>query len=530
MNLTQRIWHVATVIILLSFLLSARLVYWQLVRADELQPVILNPIRSATPSDERLLKEVGPETLAEMENLPPPVRQRLAELLGNITRGAIYDRNGRPLAYDVAGEGGARTRFYAEPSVAPLLGYVSSFGLGVAGVEATYNETLLGLDRLDSQLSRLLHQPVTGNDLYLTVDSRVQRAASEGLAGRPGAVVVLDADNGAILALASSPTFDPNRILDRDYFASLLNCATAECRDALLNRATQGLYTPGSTWKTVTLITALDSGQVTPQTVFDFGEPRQGPNGIYYVYEVDGAVIVDPNHAESRLDLVGAYVKSANAAFARLGDEMPPQTMVEYATRLGFGAEAEPLPLRIPVATTQIANEIDALLNNNVLQAATGFGQGELLVTPLHMALMVSAVVNEGNIPRPHLLLRVQAPSGDVRQQAEPEFWLVGAMRPETAQQVADIMVTAAQRLGIGGSGGITVGGKTGTAQLGGDQRPHAWYIGFARKGERTVVIAVVVEHGGSGASVALPIFSQVADAALNHLGEPVEEVVPPPR
>ena len=114
-----------------------------------------------------------------------------------------------------------------------------------------------------------------------------------------------------------------------------------QCSGFLLNRATQALYTPGSTWKTVTLIAALDSGAVSPDAVFDFGEPVQGANGPYYVYRVGGGVITDPNHAEPRLSLELSYAKSANAAFAQIGDEMPADVLIDYAARFGFSARGD---------------------------------------------------------------------------------------------------------------------------------------------------------------------------------------------
>ncbi|MCI0393900.1 MAG: penicillin-binding protein 2 [Chloroflexi bacterium] len=531
MNLSNRIWHIGTVLTLLLLLLSLRLVYWQLVRGDELQPVVLNPIISAGQSEERLIKELNAETLAELENLPQPVVQRTSQLLAEITRGVIYDRNGRPLAYDVEGADGARFRFYTEPSLAPVIGYVTGLRVGVAGVEAAFNEDLLGLGRLDNQLRQITHQPIVGNDVHLTIDSRVQRAAAEALGGRPGAIVVMDGQSGAILGMVSQPGFDPNRILDPEYVGSILNCQAVECQGALLNRATQGLYTPGSTGKTLTLITALDSGLVTPQTVFDFGRQRQEGGERFYVYEVDGAVFRDPNHPESRLDLVRSYAVSANAAFARMGDELPPETLIDYAMRLGFGRQDGAPPIEIPAAPAQLANDLDELRNSNVLQASTGFGQGELLASPLNMALLVTAVINRGFIPVPHLLQQVQGPDGTLFQGEPAGYWIENIMRPETAEIVSGMMITAVRS----GSGvraavqGLTIGGKTGTAEVEG-QPPHAWFIGFAHDGTRTVVITVIVEHGGEGADVAAPIFAQVADAAMRHMGEPVEEVVPPPQ
>lgn len=517
MEMERRIWHVGSAVLLLVALLSVRLVYWQLIRGEELQPVLLNAISGGETSGDRALRTLDVEALEAFETLPQPVQQRTSEVLANITRGSIFDRNGQVLATDVVDETGFRSRGYLEMAMAPVLGYTSGLRVGLTGIEQHFNETLFGLDTFNGQISRLLHQPVTGNNVYLTLDSQLQKATAEVLGNRRGAVVVMDAQSGAVLALVSSPTFDPNQILDPLYLEGLVNCNTPNCQGVLINRATQGLYIPGSTWKTVTLIAALDSGQVTRETVFDFGQQRNGPDGRYYVYEVDGAEFRDPNHPESRLNLVRSYAVSANAAFARMGDEMPPEVLINYARQFGFSQEDNPLPLEILTAPAQLANDLDELRANNVLQASTGFGQGEILASPLHMALVVSAVLNEGNIPIPHLLQRIESPDGNILQQEPTGFWATNIMRPETAQQVRDMMITVVQS----GSGvnaavsGLTVGGKTGTAELGGGQPSHAWFTGFAESGSRTLVISVLVENGGEGADVAAPLFAQIARLAL---------------
>jgi peptidoglycan glycosyltransferase len=516
MSLSRRIWTIGTAVMVLLFLLSARLVYWQLVRGDELQPVVFKPVRLAgLPGDEGAGESAAAQ-LARLQEMPQPVVQRTSAVLATITRGTIFDRNGRPLAYDEPDEQGGLVRVYAEPSLAAVIGYASGLRIGVAGIEQRFNDSLWGLDRPINQFNRLIHQPTRGNDVHLTIDSGLQQAAVAALAGRPGGIVVLDAASGAILAMASAPSFDPNQILEPDYLNALVQCAAAECQGALINRATQGLYTPGSTWKTVTLIAALDSGLVTPDTVFDFGQMHFGPEGGYYIYEVDGAVVTDPNHVESRLTLPQSYAVSANAAFARLGDELPPETLIDYSLRLGFGREDGP-PLEIPAAPARLADDLEELRANNVLQAATGFGQGELLTSPLSMALVVSAVVNRGVIPTPHLLLRVEDAAGTVYLGEPGGTWIGDVMRPETAEQVAAIMIYAV----TDGSGraaavpGLVVGGKTGTAEVGEGVAPHAWFAGFANRDDRTVIISVVVEHGGEGSTVAAPIFAQVAAAAF---------------
>jgi peptidoglycan glycosyltransferase len=143
----------------------------------------------------------------------------------------------------------------------------------------------------------------------------------------------------------------------------------------------------------------------------------------------------------------------------------------------------------------------------------------------------VAGVINGGDMPRPHLLQAIRHPSGQVLQGEPAGIWVSGVMRPETAGQVRQMMMAMAQsQRGLREAlPGVTIGGKTGTAEIGNGQEPHAWFIGFVEAEGRTVVIAVVVEHGGQGGSVAAPIFAQVADAAVHHFGEPVEEIVSPP-
>lgn len=529
MTLGRRAWHIASVVIALLTLLSARLVYWPLLRARDLQPVALDALHYT----ERRDGSTRPDAVLALQDLPQPVIQRTAQKLATITRGTIHDQSGRVLAYEPAGTGSVPVRLYTEPSLANTIGYVSGLRVGVAGVEYALNQDLLGLERLDGQLSQVLHQPVVGSNVYLTLDSRTQRAAAQALGQRAGAVVALDAHSGAVLALVSSPHFDPNQVLREGYIRDLLaGCGGTGCGTPFLNRATQGLYSPGSTWKTVTLIAALDSGQVNRDTVFDFGEPRQDASGIYYVYPVDGFEIRDPNHRERQLDLAHAYMYSANAAFARMADEMDPAVLLRYAERFGFsdGVAGRP-PIEIAAAASMVARTPGDLATNNVLRASTGFGQGELLASPLSMALVVAAVLNDGDVPDPHLVREIRSPGGGLLTRETGRDWRSNAMSAETARVVRDMMVAAV----TGGSGGaaqvpgVTVGGKTGTAQLGGNQAPHAWFIGFAEKDDRAVAIAVVVENGGSGGQVAAPIFAQVAEAAMLHLGEPVEEVVPAP-
>jgi peptidoglycan glycosyltransferase len=548
----RRIWQIGTLYTLLLLLISCRLVYWQLAKSQPSLPGVSDavadagqdetvtpravptqtpsttPVATWTPEPTETPQPTFTHTKTPSPTTPPtktPTPTPTIDI-GAIVRGTIYDRNGRRLAYDL--DTGTPSRFYAEPALAHVVGYVSGVRVGVAGIERAFDRTLFALDDPENPG----RQPTRGNDVFLTIDSRVQRAAAQALSGKAGGIVVLDARTGAVLAMASSPAFDPNRVLDPVYIRELEACdGSASCRQALFNRATQGLYTPGSTWKTVTLVAALDSGQVTPETAFDFGPPLRDANGrIYYVYTVDGFSIKDPNHPERRLDLVRSFAVSANAAFARIGDEMPAEVMIAYAGRLGFGRKDDGVPpIEIDASAARLAVSPQELYTNNPLRASTAIGQGELLASPLSLALVTMAIVNDGDIPVPHLVQSVTDPSGNPLAGEPSDHWISDAMRPETAELVRGMMVQVVRN----GSGvranlaGFVVGGKTGTAQVGDDSAPHAWFTGFVQGAERAVVVTVIIENGGEGSQVAAPIFAQIADVAMRHLGEPVEEVVP---
>ena len=324
--------------------------------------------------------------------------------------------------------------------------------------------------------------------------------------------MALDAKTGAILAMVSQPTFDPNRINEQGYMASLQGTT------ALINRATQALYTPGSIYKTVTLIAALDSGLANPQTIFEFSDSFVNQQGrTYYTYNVEGFQIASPL-GSNRVVLPEAYRLSTNAVFAKLADDMGGDTFIEYNQRLGFSSEdyAARFPLELVVSAPQLANNIDDIRTNRVLRASTGFGQGELLTTPLNMAMVVQAVVNDGNIPVPYLVESIRDPEGNVIRTRPERHTVRGVMSREAARQAKEIMIYMVQN-GIRGEfvPNAVSGGKTGTAQQGGELQPHAWFIGFAERGDRSVVVAVVGESAGSGGEIALPIFAQVAYAAL---------------
>lgn len=270
------------------------------------------------------------------------------------------------------------------------------------------------------------------------------------------------------------------------------------------------------------MIAALDTGQVEPDTIIDFGEPRISEDGkTYYVYEVDGGIIPDYTHEQRQLDLATAYAYSANVAFAKLADEMDPKNLIDFANRLGFSANdyAERFSFEIPVSPSQLANDVNSINSNALLRASTGFGQGEILATPINMAMVVEAVLNDGSIPVPYFVESIRDPDGKILSKRPNQHTVTGLMKAETARQVKEIMTVWIQKFAGGekfiGYNDVTMGMKTGTAQLGGDQLPHAWVIGYVEKGPRSAVVVVLFENRGSS-QLAVPIFKKLSQKVIS--------------
>lgn len=435
-------------------------------------------------------------------------RIQIADLKGR--RGRVFDRNGVPLA-GTRFEGNTMRRFYPEPESAYVLGYFSPLLYGKAGLEATYDEELSGSDGNNAILrgiDDLLDRPRQGLDLQLTLDAALQRTAHQLLAGRPGAAVLLDAETGAVLTLASNPNFNPNRLFtsdstQRDEAAGYWEELVADPLSPLLPRATSGLFTPGSTFKVVSAAAAIDAGFSGPETVYE-------DDGTL---DVEGHVIVEqnrPDDSRSTWTLREGLAWSLNVVFAQVGLQLGPDLMRDYGERFGFG---EPVPFDLQVAESQLASDPEFLDSLPGL-ADTGFGQGEVLATPLQMALVAASVANGGEMMRPYLVERMSTQKGGTVRHTRPRGW----RRPvdeATADQVAELMVGAVEQGVAQGAfvPGYRIGGKTGTAETG-DGEPHAWFIGFIGERGSRYAVAVVLEHGGSGMAGALAIGRDLLIAA----------------
>jgi len=389
-----------------------------------------------------------------------PLNRRSVEIARRVERGQIFDRHGKVLAKSERDAEGIYRRhyFYAE-AFAHVIGYDSG-RYGKAGVEGSFNGHLSGLIN-SGGLGAItkLWPPKAGNNLHLTLDVRLQQVAYEALGSYRGSIVALNPATGEILAMVSKPSFNPNR-LEEDW-DTLVNNSNSP----LFNRATQGLYPPGSTAKVITAESALKERIVQPNTIFDCNGTL--PLGSDYVLREAGQV------AHGKVNLIQALAVSCNR----------PQ-----------------LP------------DFSSLTDGEVAQV--GIGQG-VLVTPLRMALTAAAIANNGVIMKPYIVMQITAPEGNIVEQFRPQPWL----KPVSSQQAAQIKEAMVKTVSFGTGRavritGIQVAGKTGSAENPqGDT--HAWFIGFAPAEKPEIAVAVIVENAGSGGSVAAPIARKVMAAAL---------------
>ena len=425
-------------------------------------------------------------------------------------RGPIVDRNGQWLARSRRDANGEAQRTYRDTTISQVVGYASR-QFGTAGLERTYIAQLLGLlgsDPLGGLTAKFDASTSSPLGLKLALDLRLQQAAMAGLGKDRGAVVMMDPTTGEILALASSPTYDASAIANPATSADAFAALQAGDSRPLLPRATLGRYVPGSVLKIVTAIAGLDSGAITPQTTFP-EQPAAETAGLV----VDGFKITDGHHPSTdgtALDLKGATEVSCNIWYALAGLRIGGARLVSEASQLGFGA---PIPFDLPTAASSLTSGQGGDpggFSGRPELAAASFGQGQAFVTPLQMALVASAVANDGVLMKPHLVTALTG-KGPGARTIDPEVWR-RVMSEADARSLQAAMEQAVEgRLGrqfTTGAAvpGIPTAGKSGTAQLAGSGEPHSWFIGFAGVDQPRIAIAVIVEQGGRGGARAAPL------------------------
>ena len=446
----------------------------------------------------------------ELANNPANVRAAVRDF--SKPRGQIIAADGAVLARSVDVDTSfERLREYPERD---LFGHVTgffSFTFGATGIERSYNDELAGRDLgIDSLKDIVVDRTVTG-DVFITASKSLQTVARDALGARRGSVVAVDPTTGAVLALWSTPTFDPNLLSQHDQKAvqeawQLMNLDRAR---PLLARSFQETFAPGSTFKVVTAAAALERNPELATKVYpplrELDLPQTNRNLPNFGGGTCGGTLPDLLRV------------SCNTGFGQMGLDLGAEALVGEARDFGFD---ERPPLDIPAVRASAIPDVNAFERDLPALAQSAIGQRDVRATPLQMALVAASVANDGVIMRPHLMAEIHDNDGEVVRRYEPAAWKT-ATTPEVNAQLRDLMINVveagtATRAKVGGA---VVGGKTGTAQTEGDNA-HAWFIGFGEGNGRKVAVAVIVESQdgvseATGGRVAAPIAQTVIKSAL---------------
>jgi peptidoglycan glycosyltransferase len=444
----------------------------------------------------------------QLQNNPKNRRALLEEQ--RIHRGLIRAADGTVLARSIRRSDGTYTRRYPQNGLfAHAVGY-SYTTLGRAGVEKSRNAQLTGdQGEFGSLLQQVTGSERAGDDVLTTLNPAAQRVALQQLNGRKGSVVALDPRTGAVKVMASDPGYDPNSLRDPRVYGRLTSKTNQDA--PLLNRSTQSGYPPGSTFKVVTAIAAIDSGRYTPDSTLNGKSP----------HVISGTPLTNFNNEQfGNITLTTALTQSVNTVWAQVGEKLGKQTMKTYMDRLGFDAQP---PIDLPSDERRASGEFR---NGSLLPPTSrlvdvgrmAIGQDKLNVTPLQMAMVASSVADGGRLMKPHIVDRVVDRDGRTVDRVQPQQQS-RVMSASSAQKV-NAMMQNVVREGSGTAAalqGIDVAGKTGTAEVDRPCGPNQlWFIAFAPAKNPKVAVAATVECGqGTGGTVAAPIAKAVMQELL---------------
>lgn len=430
--------------------------------------------------------------------------QRLWAIRNEVLRGTIYDSDMNVLCKSERLSDNTQKRAYSDGAAfAHVLGYVDT-KYGLTGLEKKYDKQLTGADKIDL-LSLIKNKGKSenkvGESIKTTLNSKVQKLAYNLLGDNRGAVVAINPKTGEVLALVSKPSFNPGN-LEKDWSLILHNP-----ENVLLNRATAGLYAPGSTFKTVTAVSALENIRgITGRTIVDRGK---------LVFNSKESLSNYKGEVLGRLNLKKAYAKSSNVFFGTIGMELGNKNLKETAEKFFFNRNipAEGLTIENSRFPSYKSSE-----KGNMAQSA--IGQAEVLATPMQMALITSAIANDGVMMKPTIVSSILDDKGKEIEAIEKES--LGNVVDKDDAKIMQELMRAVVTSGTGRSSaiaGIHAAGKTGTADHddvpGIYENPHSWYIGFAPYENPKVAVAVIVEEGGTGGKAAANIANKVMQAAL---------------
>ena len=405
-------------------------------------------------------------------------------------------------------------RTYQDGSTyAAITGFYSLI-YGATGVESKENDVLAGNDSrffVDRLQQLFANRQPQGGAVRLTINAEAQKSAMRALAGRTGAVVAIDPRTGAILTLASSPSFDPNKLSSHDA-ASIQRTYTAlnlDPRQPLLNRALAMTLPPGSTFKLVTAAAALESGKFNSASIL----PGPATIALPQTSHRLGNWTNRACGAGDKTTLDNALSISCNTAFAWLGMQVGSSSLQQQAEKFGFGTS-----FNVPMisATSKFPTQLD-----EAQLAMSAIGQFDVQASPLQMAVVAAGIANKGVVMKPYIVSQILGPNLKVLESTTPTQFS-RAMSEKNANALKDMMVHVVAR-GTGSNArinGVAVGGKTGTAETKPGSPAHAWFVALAPAENPTVAVAVVLENGGgareiSGNGLAAPIAKAVIQAVL---------------
>ena len=422
-----------------------------------------------------------------------PYNTRQDTFADRVGRGNIMSSDGEILAQTNVSDDGTEERSYPYSNIfAHVVGYDTN---GKSGLESEANFQLLSSHEffLTQIKNEFMGAKNVGDTVVSTLNADLQTTAYNSLGDRRGAVVVLQPSTGKILAMVSKPDFDPNTIA-----ANWEQLVNDETNSSLLNRATMGQYPPGSTFKIVTALTYL----------------RQNGTFNGFSYDCQGSITKEDHTircyggtVHGQEDFYAAFAKSCNCAFAEMGTQLGGAALLKTSENLLFNQK---LPLRSYRKSSFTLNGSSGV----PLTMQTAIGQGNTLVSPMHMALITSSIANGGVLMKPYLIDKVQNHAGDEVDTTEPEAYK-RLMTDNEASLLGELMKGVVQN-GTASSlngRGYTVAGKTGSAEYNESGASHSWFVGYSNVDNPDIVVSVIVEDGGTGSEAAVPIAADVFDA-----------------
>ena len=423
-----------------------------------------------------------------------PANPRVKGFEKLVVRGEIKAADGTVLARTVTSNGKEVREYPKGREYAHVVGFNSN---GMSGIESDKSFYMLRSHAfiLERVMNDLRDQKNPGDNMVTSLDTKLQDVAYNGMGSYRGAAVAIDCETGGILAMVSKPDFDPNTV-----DANWKSLSSSE-DSALLNRATQGLYPPGSTFKIITALSYLKNGGKLTDTFDCNGSYTQDGYTIHcYGGEVHG-----------RQTFRQAFGNSCNVAFSQVGLSLPKGALKNTANEFYFNK-------RIPADFSNVNKSQFTLKSsdNDAMVMQTSIGQGNTLVTPLHMALICEAVCNDGIMKTPFVVDHIENDGGSlVRNHIDSEQRLCTASEARTLRRLMRYVVTDGTGRVVNSSA-YTAYGKTGTAEFSSNKNEaHSWFVGFAKKGEKKIAVAVIMEGAGAGSSHAAPLARSLFETYL---------------